>query len=84
MRPAEHVRVNVTNDGIVVLDIAKGQLFTANTIAARIWQSIVVENLPKAQVVDSIVNEYGSTPEIVAKDLDEFVDRLQREELVLA
>jgi hypothetical protein len=83
MRPAEHIRANVTNDGLVVLDIDKGQIFSANIIAARIWQGIVVDNKPKEEVVDSIVKEWGSTTDVVTRDLDAFVDKLKAQELVV-
>lgn len=83
MKPAEHIRANVTNDGLVVLDIDKGQIFSANVIAARIWQGIVVENKPKQEIVDSIVKDWGSTAETVSKDLDAFVEKLKAQELVV-
>lgn len=83
MKPAEHVRANVTNDGLVVLDINKGEIFSANIIAARIWQGIVIDGKPKDDVVDSIVKEWGSTPDVVGKDLDAFVDKLKAQELVV-
>ena len=83
MKPAEHVRANVTDDGLVVLDLDKGQIFSANVIAARIWQSVIVDNKPKDEVVDSIVREWRSTPDVVAQDLETFVASLRQQELVI-
>lgn len=83
MRPADHVRANVTTDGLVILDINKGEIFSANVIAARIWQGIVIDNKPKQEVIDSIVQEWGGAQDVVSKDLDTFVDKLKVQELVV-
>ena len=83
MKPADHVRANVTDDGLVVLDLDKGQIFSANTVAARIWQDMIVNNKSKEEVVDAIARDWGSTPEVVAKDLDTFVEGLKQQELVV-
>ena len=83
MKPAEHVRANVTTDGLVVLDLDKGQIFCANTIAARIWQSLIVDNQPREAVVDSIVKDWSGVPDVVAQDIDTFLDRLRQQELVV-
>jgi hypothetical protein len=84
MKPAEHVRANLTNDGLVLLDITKGRIFTANAIAALIWQNVIIENKPETEVVDSIMKEWESTREVAARDLTEFVDMLKQEQLVIA
>lgn len=82
MRPAEHVRASVTNDGLVVLDIDKGEIFSANVIAARIWQGLVVDGKERQVVVDSIVSEWGAPAESVERDLDAFVETLVARHLV--
>lgn len=82
MKPSEHVRANVTNDGLIVLDLVKGQVFTANAIAARIWRGLFVDNQPKEQLVEAIAREWGTTPEIVATDMERFVAQLKQQHLV--
>lgn len=82
MKPAEHVRASVTNDGLVVLDIDKGEIFSANVIAARIWQGLVVDGKERRAVVESIVTEWGAAQESVEKDLDAFVETLVARQLV--
>jgi hypothetical protein len=83
MKPAEHVRADVTDDGLVVLDIDNGQIFGANAIAARIWQDVVVGNKRKEEVVDSIVRDWGGVPDVVARDLETFVAKLKQQALVI-
>ena len=51
MKPAQHVRANVTDDNLIVLDLVKGQIFTANAIGARIWRALFVEGQPRERLV---------------------------------
>lgn len=82
MKAAERVRASVTNDGLVVLDIDKGEIFSANVIAARIWQGLVIDGKERQVVIDGIVSEWGATQECVEKDLDAFVEALVARQLV--
>lgn len=84
MKPADHVRANLTDDGLVVLDIKQGQIFTANVIAARIWQGILVDGHSRNDVVDSIAKECNTPPDVVSNDVDEFIARLQQQQLIVA
>ena len=82
MKPAQHVRANVTDDNLIVLDLVKGQIFTANTIGSRIWRGLFVNNQPKEQLVEVISTEFGTTPEVVEKDVEKFVVQLKQQGLV--
>jgi len=82
MKSREHVRVNITNDGLVVLDLDKGQIFNANNVAARIWQRLVIENKSQQEVVAEISNEWSISPELVAQDVQGFVASLKQQEFV--
>lgn len=82
MKPTEHVRANVTDDNLIVLDLVKGQIFTANMIGSRIWRGLFVDNQPKEQLVEAIAREWGTSPEIVATDIERFVVQLKQQGLV--
>lgn len=82
MKPTQHVRANVTDDNLIVLDLVKGQIFTANRIGSRIWRGLFVDNQPKEQLVETIAREWGTTLEIVAKDVERFVVQLEQQGLV--
>lgn len=82
MKPAQHVRANLTDDNLIVLDLVKGQIFTANTIGSRIWRGLFVDNQPQEQVVEVIATEFGTTVETVSKDVEKFVVQLQQRGLV--
>ena len=82
MKPAEHVRANVTDDGLIVLDLVKGQIFTSNAIAGRIWRALFIDNQPTDELVDAIATEWGTTPDTVATDVEKFVIQLKQQGLV--
>lgn len=83
MKAAEHVRANVTSDGLVVLDINKGEIFSANVIGARIWQGLIVDGHPRQEVISDIVREWGGAEDVVQRDLDAFVETLKTQQLVV-
>ena len=82
MKPAEHVRANVTDDNLIVLDLVKGHIFTANTIGSRIWRGLFVDNQPKEQLVEVIATEFGTSHEIIEKDVEKFVVQLKQRGLL--
>ena len=82
MKPTQHVRANVSDDNLIVLDLVKGQIFTANQIGSRIWRGLFVDNQPQDQLVETIATEWETTPEIVAKDVEKFVVQLKQRGLV--
>jgi hypothetical protein len=82
MKPTQHVRANVSDDNLIVLDLVKGQIFTANAIGSRIWRGLFVDKQPKEQLVGVIATEFGTTHEIVEKDVEKFVAQLKQQGLV--
>jgi len=82
MKPTQHVRANVTADNLIVLDLVKGQIFTANTVGSRIWRGLFLDNQSEEQLVENIAREWGTAPEIVAKDVGRFVVQLKQQGLV--
>jgi hypothetical protein len=83
MRPAESTRANVTPYGLVILDLDKRRIFTANSVAAHIWQRLIIDNKNDAEIVDSIVAEHESAREVVERDLHNFVDRLKEQLIII-
>jgi hypothetical protein len=71
----------VDHDGAVILDISRNSMTTLDTIGAYVW-----ERLRKGLSVDAIVAELaqdtGADLEMVAKDVDEFMEQLKSRHLV--
>jgi hypothetical protein len=83
MRPADAVRANVTEDGLVLLDVDSGRIFTANAIAADIWQNVIVNKTPQPEVVDRLASECGESSSVIAADLSAFLGHLQQQQLIV-
>lgn len=81
MKPSEHVRANVTDDGLVILDINKGEIFSANVVAARIWK-LLMDGKTETEAVEAIVTEFNAPPDVVARDARAFIDSLVQKALV--
>jgi hypothetical protein len=81
MTPCPHVRATVTNDGLIVLDIRTGQIFSANRVGARIW-SAIEEGLAMPAIVERIAADTGADPVVVERDTSDFVDTLRARSLV--
>jgi hypothetical protein len=81
MKPAPHVRSNISDDGLILLDIATGQIFSANPIAARIWNGLEQGYL-LTEIIQGIATDTGADPVVVERDATEFVNTLRLRALV--
>jgi hypothetical protein len=81
MKPASHVRSSVTDEGIVLLDVATGRIFSANAIGARIWRGLE-DGEPVGAIVDRIAAETGADRAVVDRDAAQFIEMLRVRALV--
>lgn len=82
MKPAEHVRVNITDDGIVILDIDKGELYSANRTAAKIWTGLMSGSMVP-EIMSEIKEEFPDADlEEIGRDLLMFVESLVKKNLI--
>ena len=81
MKAAPHVRANVTNDGVVLLDIKSGEIFSANIVAARIWERLLAGDAQTA-IVESLAAEFDIPRTVIEQDVREFVESLCARALV--
>ena len=81
MKLSEHVRSTHSQDGAVVLDILHGQMFRLNVVGARILE-LLKQGMTEAQIADAISRDSGAPLEIVATDLRDFLDHLERNHLI--
>lgn len=75
MRVAAHVRANATADGVIVLDIASGRVFSANAIGAHIWRRLA-DGWTEMDVAREIARESGADEAVVRQDVAAFVAQL--------
>jgi hypothetical protein len=81
MKPVAHVRSNISDDGLILLDIRSGRIFSANAIAARIWSGLE-RGVPLNEIVNRIAIETNTDPAIIARDAASFLDMLSVRSLV--
>ena len=81
MKLSTEVRASVTDEGVILLDIATGQIFSANAIGARIWSGLE-SGLSIAAIVDGIAADTGADRALVDRDAAAFVDALRARDLI--
>ena len=81
MKLSEHVRSTHSQDGAVVLDILHGQMFRLNVVGSRMLE-LLKQGMTEAQIADAISRDSGAPREIVASDLREFLNHLERNHLL--
>ena len=81
MKLSEHVRSTHSQDGAVVLDILHGQMFRLNVVGSRMLE-LLKQGMTEAQIADVISRDSGAPREIVATDLREFLNHLERNHLL--
>jgi hypothetical protein len=68
-------------DGAVVLDINHGQMFTLNLVGSKILE-MMERGWPESQIVLEISRVFLIRPDIVERDVREFLECLERNRLV--
>jgi len=81
MKLSEHVRSAHDQDGGVVLDIIHGRMFRLNVVGSRMLD-LLKQGMTEAQIAGAISRDSGAPQEIVAADLKEFLDHLERNYLL--
>ncbi|MEB3829136.1 PqqD family protein [Phormidium sp. CCY1219] len=89
MNVAQKYRVNSpkvvheTIDGeVVVVNLDKGDYYSFLATGAEIWESLI-QGTPSNLVVAEILNRYEGEPGQIENSIQEFLDKLQQEELIV-
>jgi len=80
-RVSEVLRITHGQDGAILLDVERGQIFTLNPVASRILQLLQSQHDP-AQIAHDISETYQMNLETVKQDLGEFLQQMQGSELI--
>ena len=76
-----HLRTIVNQDGAAVLDTKLGSISTLNSTGAYVWQG-----LERGESLETIVanlsRETGEQPEVVGRDVRDFVETLRAQQLL--
>jgi hypothetical protein len=69
------------DSGAVLVDYETSKFYEANGTGTRIMQ-LLQASKTKEEIITSICDEYEVDPEIFEQDLDEFVEKLRKYELL--
>jgi hypothetical protein len=75
------VRSTHGQDGAIVLDVQQGQMFNLNCVGSRILE-LLESGVEEPKIVDVISQEFNGKPELVGKDVHEFIEALRKRKLV--
>ena len=77
------VRSTRNEDGGIVLDIDRGQMFRLNPVGALILESLATGST-ETEIAKEISRQYSISEEIAAADVREFLESLEAHKLVRA
>jgi hypothetical protein len=81
LKIAEGVRSTHDRDGAVILDIHHGQMFTLNLVGSKILE-MLERGCPETQMIEEISRKFRIRPDIVERDVREFLECLEKHRLV--
>lgn len=81
-RISDSVRASTSDDGLVVLDVAGGQVFAASPIGARIWQ-LLEQRRTDEEIARQVADDYDMPIDRVHRDVVAFVGALRDRGLVV-
>jgi hypothetical protein len=79
--PPKHVVHATRGDETVLLDVRRGQYYTLNHVASRIW-ALLCEGESSTAIVERVCAEYDAPAERVEGDVASLLERLVRERLM--
>lgn len=80
---APDVKASVHPNGVVLIHLGRGTVFSANRVGAMIWNG-AAERRSLDQVAASISREFHISPQAVQQDAAEFVAQLAAEGLLVS
>lgn len=75
--------VHETIDGeVVIVNLEKGDYFSLVKAGADIWESIT-KGISRDSILEEMVQRYDGSRETIEKSINEFIEKLQQEELII-
>jgi hypothetical protein len=78
---SEGIRSTHGQDGAIVLDIRRGQMFNLNFVASRILELLEI-GATESTIVHEIIQKFEVSGEIAEKDVREFIESLKQHHLL--
>ncbi|MBZ5666473.1 MAG: PqqD family protein [Acidobacteriia bacterium] len=74
---SETVRSTHNQDGAIVLDVRRGQMFSLNFVGSRILE-LLKSGTTESEIVDEIIREFGVGRDLAENDMREFIGNLKK------
>lgn len=81
VRLPEEILFQEVDGGTVLLNAVNGEYYGLNEIGTRIWERLQQGQSP-AELVDSLLQEYEVSPELLGRDVGRFLEHLQTRGLI--
>ena len=81
LNTSDTVRSTQTEDGRIVLDIRRGQMFSLNVVGSRILE-LVEHGWDEARIAEEISRSYAMSIEVVRTDVHDFIEALHKHHIV--
>jgi Coenzyme PQQ synthesis protein D (PqqD) len=80
-RIADDVISHAVSGEVVILDLRSGDYLGIDEIGSELWR-MLADGLALAAIKERLAADYGENPDVVARDVDEFMAELQAAGLV--
>lgn len=81
-RISSSIRSTHGQDGAIVLDVERGQMFNLNLVGSKILE-LLEKGSDEAQIVIAISKDFHADRDVVATDVREFLESLKRHKLIV-
>lgn len=82
LRTAPHVTASLHSEGVVLIHLGRGTVFSANRVGALIWNA-VADRWSLDRVVETISSEFHIPAQAAREDAAEFLAQLAAEGLLV-
>jgi len=79
---SKHLRTIHSDDGAILLNVATGRMFKLNPVGSRVIELLKLGQT-QTELSEHISLEFDVEVKIVRHDIDQFLERLLREQIVM-
>lgn len=76
MTVSKDVRCTITPEGVMLLDMSSGKLFSTNSLGLKVWTGLQ-DRVQIPQLIDTLCEEFGIARAIVESDVAKYLDKLK-------
>jgi hypothetical protein len=77
------VRSTRTQDGRILLDVRRGQMFSVNVVGSEILE-LIEQGWDEARMAEEISRAYATTIEVARTDVHDFIEALRKDSILQA